>query len=64
MDTPEVPLQLRRWLERIGLEDADVLAVLASEDLAALDDQQLRMLHGLLEARWAIDHPDESSPLG
>jgi hypothetical protein len=35
---PEDPSQLRRWLERIGLEDADVLAVFASEDLAALDE--------------------------
>lgn len=59
----EDPSQLRRWLERIGLEDADVLAVFASQDLAALDEAQLRMLHGLLEARWAIDHPDESNPL-
>jgi hypothetical protein len=24
-----------------------------------LDREQLRMLHGLLEARWSIDHPDQ-----
>jgi Icc-related predicted phosphoesterase len=56
---PDDPSQLREWLERIGLEGAEVLAILGNDDLAELDREQLRMLHGLLEARWSIDHPDE-----
>jgi hypothetical protein len=58
MDMPDDPAQLRAWLESIGLEDADVLAIFGNDDLAELDPEQLRMLHGLLEARWSIDHPE------
>jgi hypothetical protein len=48
---PDDPSQLREWLERIGLEGAEVLAIFGNDDLAELDREQLRMLHGLLEAR-------------
>jgi hypothetical protein len=43
----------------MGLEDAEVLATFGNDELAELDREQLRMLHGLLEARWSIDHPDQ-----
>lgn len=59
---PDDPAQLREWLERMGLEDAEVLAIFGNDELAELDPEQLRMLHGLLEARWSIDHSDETSP--
>ena len=58
---PDDPAQLRAWLESIGLEDADVLAIFGNDDLAELDPEQLRMLHGLLEARWSIDHPEDGA---
>jgi hypothetical protein len=58
-DVPEDASQLREWLERIGLGGAEVLAILGNDELAELDREQLRMLHGLLEARWSIDHPDQ-----
>ena len=58
---PEDPRELRAWLARLGLEGADVLAVLDNGDLDRLDPYQLRMLHGLLEARWQLDHPEEES---
>jgi hypothetical protein len=58
---PEDPGELRAWLERLGLEGAEVLAVLDNEDLDQLDPYQLRMLHGLLEARWQLEHPDGTS---
>jgi hypothetical protein len=54
---PEQPCELRRWLERIGLEDAEVLAVLDNTDLDQLDRDGVRLLHGLLEARWQLEHP-------
>jgi hypothetical protein len=60
MDMPDDPARLRAWLESLALEDADVLAIMDNADLAELDPEQLRMLHALLEARWAIEHPDES----
>jgi hypothetical protein len=53
---------LRRALEALGLGDADVLAVLDNDELDRLDPYQLRMLHGLLEARWQLDHPEEEGP--
>ena len=62
MDLPDDPSKLRQWLERIGLADAAILAALTNEDLAALDHEQLRLLHGLLEARWRIDHPEDETP--
>jgi hypothetical protein len=46
------PTELRAWLEQLGLEGADVLAVLDNEHLDEFDPYQLHMLHGLLEARW------------
>jgi hypothetical protein len=55
---PEDPRELRAWLERLGLEGADVLAVLDNDELDRLDPYQHRMLHGLLEARWQLDHPE------
>jgi hypothetical protein len=58
-EVPEDPRELRAWLERLGLEGADVLAVLDNLDLDRLDPYQLRMLHGLLEARWQLEHPEE-----
>jgi hypothetical protein len=62
VDMPDDPAQLREWLERMGLEDAEVLAIFGNDELAELDPEQLRRLHGLLEARWSIDHSDETSP--
>jgi hypothetical protein len=40
-----------------GLADAVILAVLANQDLDRLDPAQQRLLHGLLAARWRLDHP-------
>jgi hypothetical protein len=40
----------------VGLADSEILAVLPNKDLTELDHEQLRLLHGLLEVRWAIDH--------
>jgi hypothetical protein len=58
---PEDPSQLRQWLERLGLADARILAVVSNKDLAELDHEQLRLLHGLLEARWRIDRPEDEA---
>jgi hypothetical protein len=58
VDLPDDPALLRAWLERIGLEDAEVLAIIGNDELAELEPEQLRLLHGLLEARWSIDHDD------
>jgi hypothetical protein len=55
---PEDARELRAWLERLDLADADVLAVIENEDLDELDAYQRRMLHGLLEARWQLDHSE------
>jgi hypothetical protein len=55
---PDDPAQVREWLESLGLEDAAVLAIFGNDEMAELDREQLRMLHGLLEARWSIDHPE------
>jgi hypothetical protein len=55
---PEQPSELRRWLEYIGLENAEVLAVFDNADLDELDREGLRLLHGLLEARWQLEHPE------
>jgi hypothetical protein len=59
---PEDPRELRAWLERLGLADADVLAVLDNAELDRLDPDQRRMLHGLLEARWQLDHSESPEP--
>ena len=59
---PEDPGELRALLERLGFEGADVLAVLDNEDLDQLDPYQRRMLHGLLEARWQLEHPEDRGP--
>jgi hypothetical protein len=56
---PEQPSELRRWLERVGLEGAEVLAVLDNADLDQLNREGVRLLHGLLEARWQLEHPEE-----
>jgi hypothetical protein len=32
--------------------------VFDNDELAELDREQLRLLYGLLEARWQLDHPD------
>jgi hypothetical protein len=48
------PTELRAWLEELGLEGADVLAVLDNEHQDEFDPYQLRMLHSLLEARWGL----------
>jgi hypothetical protein len=64
MDMPDDPARLREWLERIGLKDADVLAIMDNDHLAELDPEQLRILHGLLEARWAIEHPEDGDEAG
>jgi hypothetical protein len=61
VDLPDDPSELRQWLERLGLTDAALLAVLTNQDLAELDHEQLRLLHGLLEARWRIDHPEDGA---
>jgi hypothetical protein len=56
---PEQPSELRRWLERVGLEGAEVLAVLDNADLDQLNREGVHLLHGLLEARWQLEHPEE-----
>jgi hypothetical protein len=61
VDLPDDPCKLRQWLELLGLADAEILAVVSNEDLAEFDLEQLRLLHGLLEARWVVDHPEEPS---
>ncbi len=46
LDGPE----LAAWLAGRGLADAELLAVLVNAGLDALTPEQLRLLHGLLEA--------------
>jgi hypothetical protein len=49
---------LARWLADHGLDGAEVLTVIPTEELERLSSDELRLLHGLLEARWQLDHPN------
>jgi len=55
---PEQPSELRQWLRRVGLEGAELLAVLDNVDLDQLNREDMHLLHGLLEARWQLEHPE------
>lgn len=56
--------ELVAWLEEHGLAGAEVVAVIGNEDLDGLDPGDLRLLHGLLEARWQLDHHNHIQETG
>jgi hypothetical protein len=52
---PEPTAELVRWLADHGLL-GEVLAVIPNEDLDRLGHDELRFVHGLLEAAWQLRH--------
>jgi hypothetical protein len=51
-------LELARWLEEHGLGQPEVLAVIPNEVLERLGPDELRLLHGLLEAAYQLRRSD------